>query len=233
MKLVHSFCITVAVLVALLGATDVSAQQKFQLSSKFYEGKFMGKTLWDGQHSFGNVFCLTFPRSSDAEALAEAMYNNNTLYFSRVAYKGTTALYVVSSTVPAGRSVEIEIERLAAQNQKYLDAYPGNFTQSRTNGPLGPSLILTVRNSTEGSKEGPFPFVRSFNENPNAQLRSLSIHRLFVHGSDRIEVAGLRYFKTPVEPDQEAEAVSELSAFVELAAKSLQSCTAKLPPRAQ
>jgi hypothetical protein len=218
---------------ALLGAPCASAQQSFQLSSKFYEASFIRGKFWDGQHRFGNVFCLTFPRSADAEALAEAMYNDNALYFSRAAYNDMTALYVVTSTVPAGRSVEAEIDNLVSQNQRNVDAYPSHFKQSRVLGLLGPSLVLTVRNSTEGAKKEPFPFVRSVINRPDGKLSSLSVHRLFVHGRDRIEVAGLRYFKTPIGSDSEADAISALSAFVEAAADSLQSCTAALPPRAQ
>ena len=225
--------ISTFLLLAIVGATGASAQQPFQLSSKFHEASFIRGNAWDGQHRFATVLCLTFPRSTDAEALAEAMYNNNTLYFSRAAYKDLTALYVVASTVPAGRSVEAEIEKLGSQNQRYVDAYPANFKQSRVSGLLGPSLVLTVRNSTEGPKESPFPFARSVANRPDGQLASLSVHRVFVHGRDRIEVAGLRYFKTPLGADREAEAVTELSAFVEAAAGSLQSCTASLPPRAQ
>jgi hypothetical protein len=157
------------------------------------------------------------------------MYNNNTLYFSRVAYNDMTAIYVVASTVLAGRSVEVEIGNLAAGNKKGAEAYPRNFSQIQTNGMLGPTLALTVRNSKEGGKEAPFPFVRSIDPRADAPLTSLSVHRLFVHDRDRIEVAGLRYFKTPVSVEQEAQAVSELSALVEQAAESLQSCTAKLP----
>lgn len=220
-------------LMSIFGAADASAQQSFQLSSKFHEASFVRGTVWDGRHRFDNVFCLSFPRSTEAEAVAEAMYNNNTLYFSRAAYKDLTALYVVTSTVPAGRSVETEIENLASQNQRNVDAYPANFKQSRATGLLGPSLVLTVRNSTEGANESPFPFVRSIANRPDGQLSSLSVHRLFVHGRDRIEVAGLRYFKTPLGSEREAGAVSELSAFVEAAAVSLQSCTVNLPPRAQ
>ncbi len=232
MRLLYFGYISSLLLLAVC-VTGASAQQSFQLSSKFVEAKFIRGNVWDGQHRFGNVLCLKFPRSTDAEALAEAMYNNNTLYFSRAAYKDQTALYVVSSTVPAGRSVEVEIGNLAAQNQRNVDAYPSNFKQSRATGLLGPSLVLTVRNSTEGAKASPFPFARSIANRPDGQLYSLSIHRLFVHGRDRIEVAGLRYFKTPVGTDREAEAISDLSAVVEIAAESLQSCTANLPPRAQ
>ena len=118
------------------------------------------------------------------------------LYFSRAAYKDMTALYVVASTVPAGRTVEAEIGNLAAQNQKNVEA-------------------------------------RSISIRPDGLLTSLSVHRLFVHGKDRIEVVGLRYFKEPLGPDFETEAVSVLSSFVEDAADSLQSCTLNLPPREQ
>ncbi|MGE5469530.1 MAG: hypothetical protein ACM3X0_01900 [Bacteroidota bacterium] len=223
----------VLLVTALAYATAASAHQSFQLSSKFLEARFVRGNAWKGEHRFGNVFCLTFPRSTDTEALAEAMYNNNTLYFSRAAYNDMTALYVVASTVPAGRSVDVEIGNLAAQNQKGVDAYPANLAQSRTTGLLGPSLVLTVRNSNEGAKGSPFPFARSFTARPDGRLVSASVHRLFVHGRDRIELAGLRYFKTPIEPEHEAEALAALSSLVEAAADSLQSCTSGLPPRAE
>jgi len=220
-------------ILAIFGASDTLAQPAFQLSSKFYEVSFIQGNFWKGQHRFGKVFCLTFPRSTEAENLTEAMYNNNTLYFSRAGYKDLTALYVVASTIPAGRSVEVEIENLAAQNQRSVDAYPAYFKQTQTTGLLGPSLTLTVRNSLEGTKEAPFPFARSIANRPDGQLASLSVHRLFVHGRDRIEVAGLRYFKAPIGPDREPDVVSDLSALVEAAAESLQSCTATLPARLQ
>ncbi len=188
---------------------------------------------WAGQHQFGNVLCLSFPRASDVSSLAQAMYNNNSLYFSRAAYADLTALYVVASLVPAGRSVELEIGNLAALNQQAIDQHPRNFSQSKVQGRLGSSLILTVRNAKEGGKEAPFPFVRSIDPRADAPLASLSVHRLFVHGRDRIELAGLRYFKEPLTSDLEPRATAELSAWVEEAAESLQSCTDKLAPRMQ
>ena len=231
MKLPHISHLAILAACTVLSITGALAQQNFHLSSKFYEAQFVRGKWWDGQHRFGNVFCLTFPRSKEAEALANAMYNNNSIYFSRVAYNDMTALYVVTSTVPAGRSVEVEIGNIALQNQRSVDTYPAVFSQERATGLLGPSLVLIVRNSTEGAKERPFPFARSFVPRSDGGLGSLSVHRLFVRGSDRIEVAGLRYFKSPITPDHEAEAISELSSLVEATADSMQSCTANLPPR--
>ena len=229
----RSSCIVFAAAIALLSTGAAYPQQSYQLSSKFMEAEFVGKRFWDGQHRFEGVLCLTFPRVNDVKALAEAMYNSNTLYFSRAGYNELTALYVVASIVPAGRSVEVEIGNLAAQNQKSVEAYPRNFSQRRTTGALGPSLVLTVRNPKEGGKDAPFPFVRTVDPRADAPLASLSVHRLFVHERDRIELAGLRYFKAPLGAADEAQAVAELSALVEQAAESLQSCTAKLPPRSK
>lgn len=230
MKISYFVSLIFASAIAAFGTSTAYAQQSFQLSSKFVEAKFFGKQpFWNGQHRFGNVLCLTFPRANNAETFAEAMYNNNTLYFSRAAYNDMTVIYVVSSVVPAGRSVEVEIENLAVKNQKNVTAYPHNFSQRETSGALGPSLVLTVRNAKEGGKDALYPFVQSFDLRSDAPLTSLAVHRLFVHEHDRIEVAGLRYFKAPISEDQEAQAISELSALVEQAAESLQSCTSKLP----
>jgi hypothetical protein len=231
MKIIQSF--SFAIVVAIFSTTTASAQQGFNLSSKFSEIEFRGQTFWNGQHRFGDVFCLNFPDANNAVALAEAMYNNNALYFSRAAYNNMTALYVVSSTVPAGRSVEEEIGNLQRNHQRFVSAYPRNFSQTSKNGVLGPSLVLTIRNSKEGEKNAPFPFARRIDARANAPLTSISVHRLFVHRSDRIEVAGLRYFAEPVSENLEGQVISELTNLVEQAADSLQLCTSKLPLREQ
>ncbi len=217
-------------LACTLLANTAHAQQAFALSSKFMEASLVGQA-WNGEHAFNPVLCLTFPSVAEVSNLAQAMYNNNSLYFSRATYPDLTALYVVASTVPAGRPVELEMANLAASNQRAIDLHPKNFSQSKAEGALGPSLSLTVRNALEGGKESPFPFVRNIDARAGAPLASVSVHRLFVRGSDRIELAGLRYFKTPVGPEGETAAVAELAALVEQAADSLQACTPKLPMR--
>ena len=218
-------------LAAALSAAAAQAQSSFQLSSKFVEASFLGQQQrWDGQHRFGQVLCLQFPRAAEAQSFAQALYNHNTLYFSRIAYQDPTALYVVASTVPAGRSVEAEISLLAAQNQHAVEQQPQQFSQTLSHGELGPSLTLTVRNAKEGGKDAPFPFVRAVDPRADAPMSSVSVHRLFVHERQRIELAGLRYFTSPVSADHEAQAIADLSELVEQAATSLQACTAKLPP---
>jgi hypothetical protein len=217
-------------LAGALPAHTAHAQQPFALSSKFMEASLVGQA-WSGEHAFDPVLCLTFPRVAEVSSLAQAMYNNNSLYFSRATYPDLTALYVVASTVPAGRAVEVEMANLAASNQRAIDLHPKHFSQSKAEGALGPSLLLTVRNALEGGKESPFPFVRNIDARVGAPLASVSVHRLFVRGPDRLELAGLRYFKTPVGAEGEAAAIAELATLVEQAADSLQACTHKLPLR--
>jgi hypothetical protein len=212
-----------------LSGTNALAQQPFQLSSKFYEAQFSGLNLWNGEHRFNKVFCLTFPNAGDAASFAEALYNNDRLYFSRAAYNNLTALYVVSSTVPAGRSAEDEIANLEASHETLVATYPKNVSRSAESGSLGRSLRLVVRNATEGNSQSPFPFVRPTSNPPDGGLASASVHRLFVRNGNRIEVAGLRYFRELLHAEREVEAVAELSAIVEQAAQSLQACTANMP----
>lgn len=209
------------------------AQAAYELSSQFIEVDVGVDRSWKGHHDFEQVFCLDFPRPADARTLAFALFNDNTLYFSRLMYHDLTALYVVSSVVPAGISPEAEISKLQAQHIQGMDLPPRQFEQRRRKGVLGPSLILTLRNTREGGKDNPFPFARPMDPRPDAPTSSLSVHRIFVHGRNRIELAGLRYFRTPLELKDEDQAKAELAAFVERAADSLQSCTARLVPAKQ
>jgi hypothetical protein len=217
-------------------ASVAPGQQPFQLSTKVIDVDLSRTTNWVGKHSFANVFCLNFPDNGNVKWLEYAMYNNNSLYHSRASYNyvDPTALYVATSTVPAGRSVETEIGNMEANNLRGVQAHPAIFKQHRVNGVLGPSLVLAVRNARDGDgKQSVFPFNRNFQSRTDGLLASLSVHRLFVRGSDRIEVAGLRYFKAPITSDGETVAVAQLTALVEEMANSLQSCTVNLPQRTQ
>lgn len=229
----RTFAFASVLVLTVVATTPVSSQETFQLSSKFYSADFVRGNSWNGQHGFPKVFCLTFPKSHEASSISQAMYNNNAIYYSRAMYGNTTGLFVVTSTVPAGRSAETEIGNLEAQNQRNVDAAPAVFKQTRVPSSFGPSLALTIRHAIDGAKDKPFPMIRSTAQHPDGKLRTASVHRLFVRGSDRIEVAGLRYFDQPVEADGEAEAIAGLTELVESAAESLQACTAKMPPRAQ
>ncbi len=211
--------------------TQVAAQERYRLSTKFHEVMFTKGQVWNGQHKAENVFCVKFPRAAQAEALAVALYNENRLYFSRVAYREQIGIYVVSSKVPEGRSADEEIEKITSNNLKSAQTHPRNFKVGSATGALGPSVVLTMRNSVEGANDAPFPFVRSFANRADGRLYSISIHHLFVHDGNRIEVAGLQYLKEPVDADKEAEVTNMLAELVAEASDSLQTCTLGLPAR--
>lgn len=213
-----------------VNAASGEAQQTFQLSSKVYVADFSRGTFPGAEHRSTNVFCMRLPRDPRVKEIDLSFYNKR-IYFSRIVYRDPTALYVVTSPIPAGRSDEEELASMAINNQIGVNAYPDSYKQFRSAGLLGPSLVMVVRNSREGDKDAPFPLMLHTLDLPKDQLVSLSIHHFFVRGGHRIELAGLRYFDEPMGADREAEAVAEFSVFVEGATQALQSCTAKLPLR--
>src|SRR5688572_9742230 len=83
----------------------------------------------------------------------------------------------------------LEINRLNAQS------IPTEIAVSELSTDFGPTVGLLMRNAVEGNAAAPFPFARKIAKPPDGSLRSLSVHRMFVRGPDRIEVAGLQYFE--------------------------------------
>ena len=60
---------------------------------------------------------------------------------------------------------------------------------------------------------------------------SLSAHRLFVRGSNRFEVAGLKYFQHAEKGANQAASLDELTSYVDATIENLYQCTSKLPAR--
>lgn len=232
-----SHCSTVAttlVMAALCAATSFNAwaQTTYKLSSKFYEVQFdSAKPWWKGQHRFLKVFCMQFPDPEQAISLRYGMYNNNAIFFSDVFYKTTSgqlAIFVVTSTMPDGRTDAQEIETQIAQRQAFAQSLPDHVRFSKHVGPLGVSIRYSMRNTYAEGKNGPFPLDLALNNHPEAPLRSLSVHRLFVAGGHRIEVSGLQYLGAPVFKQDEAAAIADLASKVEAAASSMEQCTSQM-----
>ena len=186
---------------------------------------------WNGRHSFARVFCLTYPNPREAIDLTQVMFNRNTLYLARTAYPGNIAIYIATSVMPVGRTPAEEFAIVMETNRKGAQAAPTEIKVSEHSGDFGAIAGLTVRNMVEGNAAAPFPFARNMAKPNDGSLRSVSVHRLFARGPDRIEVAGLRYFASPIQGPREQEATAELTALVEAVVKALQSCTATMPVR--
>jgi hypothetical protein len=210
---------------------DAPAPPAYALSAPFNEIRRAGTLApWSGEHRFGNVFCLRFPDPADSATLAETMFNDNTLYFSRLEYPARRLnLYVVTSRLPATLDRDGEHAQQQARARQYVEQLPTHAHADVAPSALGPSVTLRLRNVLQGDGSAPFPFERRFGGELDSPLFSLSAHRLFTHNGSRIELAALQGFQPPLAPEQEATAAAALDAFVDRAATSLAECSAALP----
>ncbi len=181
---------------------------------------------WSGDHSFLNVFCLRAPAPASVSRVAEALFNNGSLYFSRIDYPQAMALYVVTSTMPAHLDRHSEHTDQKARARQLAEQIPTHAVAGEVQTALGTNVTLRLRNVLQGDLTAPFPFERRFAGEPDSPLQSLSVHQLFSNNGSRIELAALRFFEPALTREQEAGAVASLEAFVAEAADSLAQCTA-------
>jgi hypothetical protein len=208
-----------------------SSAQTYSLSSKPYVSSWPSHD-WQGEAQFPSVFCVRMPRPTEAQNMTQAMFNNNAIMLTRVTYPDNIALYIVTSTIPAGRTAEDEIGRLRESNLQGARAYPEGISVSDTTSLFGPMTTITMKNVLERSAQGPFPLTRNLVKRDDGTLMSLSVHRLFVRGPDRFEVAGLRYFIPAATTSDQDRPLAELTALVDQVVDSLQKCTSTMPIRA-
>lgn len=221
------------VAVHAMAAPSPPAAPAYTLSAPFKELRRDGVPAWDGEHRFGDVFCLRVPDPAEGTALAETFFNHHTLYFSRVDYPSRRInLYVVTSRLPAQLDPSGEHAEQQARAQQYVQQLPTHAHVGEMRTALGPSVTLRLRNVLEGGGSAPFPFERRFGGEADSPLFSLSTHRLFSNNGSRIELAALQGFSPPLRPEQETAAAEALEAFVDRAAASLGECTAALAARA-
>lgn len=222
--------------VTIVTLCTFASAQGYQLSGKSYEMSWT-KGSWNGKVGFPNVFCATLPDASKAQLMTQAMFNNNGIYLARVDYpESTTLATIVTSTVPPRKTPEEEMEMQLASNRRNQAAMIAagaryDVTESRTE--FGATIGLTLTNVTQGNKEkGPFPLNREFSIPKDGSLRSMSVHRLFVRGPDRFEIAVLQLSSEPIPKAGEADMESGLTAMADAIVRSLQTCTALIPIRA-
>jgi hypothetical protein len=222
--------LAVAALLFFSVASGFAQSQVFEVTGTPLEATWPTHT-WDGQHAFPPVFCLRYPNPRAAKSLVQVMFNKNTLYLARVTYPNDMALYIATSVIPADRTPAEEVAKMLNTTRKNAQSAASYISVSELATDFGPAIGEVVRNSVAGGADAPFPFVRKIAAPQNGTLQSLSIHRTFVRGPDRIEVAGLQYFGSPLESASEPQAVSELSAVVDEVVRNLQTCTATMPVR--
>src|SRR4029453_16006678 len=98
-----------------------------------------------------------------------------------------------------------EFGRLLANERQAEKAYAHNYGIEQLQTSFGPTISLRIKNVADRAQNGPFPLVRPIYRPAKEPIESLSVHRLFVRGSDRFEVAVLQMAKQPASDGTESE----------------------------
>ncbi|MFL9926648.1 hypothetical protein PQR62_20400 [Herbaspirillum lusitanum] len=231
---VHALKLVVAFAVASgcsMQAAQAQDQQQFVLSSKAYEVTWSDGS-WDGKTAWAGVYCGNFPTPERARRMVEGMFNRNSIHLSRVEYDNQIVAALAVSVLPEGRTPESEIGTLADVYKQAEAATGRDLGVVRTMTDFGPTLRLKLKDLAPDTENGPFPLVTgAFYTNPQKPIQSLSVHRIFVRGPDRIEVALFQMAPQPATDKSEAEMTQKLTTMADQMVASVQSCTARLPLR--
>ena len=186
---------------------------------------------FDGKFKFSDVYCVTFPSAQNAFSFVEQWYNADAIHLVRVEYPGRFMANIVVSTVPAGRSAAEEVARLRDGERAAERAYGTNYNITDFATQFGPTIGLRIKDVAPGGREGPFPLVRALYRAAKQPIESLSVHRLFVRGPDRFEIAVYQTAPANANDSTEAQMTERLTKFADELVASLQECTAKMPAR--
>jgi hypothetical protein len=223
-------CKAILALVALTASALVAAQG-YELAGKWYTMKWPPGS-WSGKHSLPNVYCLTFPSASSAVELGHGFFKGGGIYLTQVLYSDQAAAYIVASTIPAGRSAEDELNRLRSNERQAEAAYGVSYNITENQSAFGTTINLRIKNvAPQGGKAPPFPLARPMISSARSPIETLSVHRLFVRGPDRFEVATFQFAPNPAGENAEAEMTERLTGLADQLVKSLQECTATIPVR--
>lgn len=175
---------------------------------------------------FANAFCRHFPDAAQAGSLLEAMFDNNTLYYSRAGYpESKTFIHVATSMLPAALSPQAEFEAQRTRAETQAQATPTHIQTRVLDSGLGPVVSERLRNVSGGDASRPFPFERALMGDLDSPLHTLSVHRSMTHGGSRIELAVLRSFAPALPPEDEDAAASAVETLADRSVEALVECT--------
>ena len=224
---------TVLTLLTLTAASAVSAQQRGV--SGWADGPYRIQGTEDAQSRlfawrFLDVYCIDMPRLRPATDVVHGLLGGGAISFYRLRYQNDLSAYVVTSTVPKDRTPADDYRLLLRREQDNARAVNAVASTERyrvdtATSSFGPIVRLRLLNIGPDDPDEPFPVARRLLDAPDEPLRSLSVHRLFVHGGSRYEIAVLG-----VPADGESPAALEARAIrlADAMVTSLQTCTAKL-----
>lgn len=186
---------------------------------------------WPGEHELPGVYCLRFPHPERAKSYTTGFLNGGAISFIRVDYPDDIGAYVVTSTIPAGRTAATEFQRLQDIERRMADASGGRFHVSLSGQGFGPAIELQMHDLVAETPAGPFPMMRVQRKRVEGRPVSRSAHRLFVRGPDRFEVAVLGAADATSAADGGKALAQKVTAFADELLAALHDCTAKIPVR--
>lgn len=197
--------------------------QTFQLEGKWQTVKWT-RGSWNGEHRLPPVYCVRFPAANAALQMGHGFYNRNSIYLTQVLYPENIGVFIVTSTIPVGRSEDEEITRLLSTERDAEAAYGISYNITETQTLFGRTIGLKIRNVAPQGGNAPFPLVRPLIRAPRAPIETLSVHRIFVRGLDRFEVATAQLAPTSATDVTEAEMTQRLTVLADEIVSSVQSC---------
>jgi len=194
------------------------------------------KGAWNGKMSFPKVFCATVPTPDQITYVQQAMFNNNAIYLAEIPYPENALLTIVFSTIPTNQTSDEALSKMLVNEQNIatnLKKSNIDYKVSELTTSFGKTIGIIAKNISGGdpATTGPFPLSRSFIANPKQPIATLSVHRLFVRGHDRFEIAAVQVASQPNTSTTETEMTERLTSLVEATVTSLQACTGMLPLR--
>ena len=187
--------------------------------------------LWDGRFQFSNVYCVRFPSPNTAFSFSEKLFNRDAIHLARAEYLDKLMANIVVSTIPRGRTTDEEVARLVEGERAAERTYSHSYNNLEFATQFGPTVGLRIKDVAPAGRDAPFPLVRPIYRPAKKPIESLSVHRLFVRGPDRFEVAVYQTAPQDAGDRTEAEMTERLTKLADNIVESLQSCTGKMPIR--
>lgn len=186
---------------------------------------------WNGKVELPRVYCVTFPSPGDAISAVHQFFENDSIYLVRADYPDKLMINIVASTLPAGRAPADEIARLVEVQRAAERSYDHSYNVTQFTTLFGPTIGLRIKDVAAAGRSAPFPLALPIYRPARQPIESLSVHRLFVRGPDRFEVAVHQSAPHEAIDSTETEMTQRLTGLADDTVLSLQSCTARMPPR--
>lgn len=229
-------CGSRVVLVLLLALTTPGGANAQQRSVRGWtDGPYQAKGTGGSQAllfdwRFLDVYCIDMPRLHPAEDVVYGTLGGGAISYYRLRYQDGPSAFVVTSTVPKDRTPSDEYNlqlRREQDNARSIGAAtsPDRYRVDTGTSAFGPTVRVRLLNIGLDDPDEPFPVARPLLNVPDEPLYSLSVHRLFVHGGNRYEIAVLA---VPAEGESRAALEARADRLADSMVTSLQTCTARL-----